>query len=310
MVDENVRSSGGGLRARVTRQLCREDDEWRGHFAEATSVGDPRTRAVRVNVSAHPLAAPGLAGLRAWYQEIAGQTVAEFERDIARAVLPNLFGYHLVQIGDSANDLCEFSRISHRVVLGLEEVPTRIDGAISRPDALPIASNSIDVVVLPHTLEFALNPHGILREAERILIGEGHLLILGFNPWSSFGLCRRVLGWRGHAPWSGNFLGQARVRDWLGLLGFEVDRVLRASYRPPLKSLRWHQRTEFLERFGGHFWPMLSNLYAILARKRVEAARPIPASWKMRRRLSAAGAIEPTVRQAQPVLQNDEVKLT
>ena len=263
---------------------------------------------MRVNVNTHPLATPGLAGLRAWYQELAGQTVAELERDMAREILPNLFGYHLVQIGESANALCDFSRISHRVMLGLEDPSSSAASAIARPDALPLASNSVDVVILPHTLEFAPNPHGILREAERILIGEGHILIMGFNPWSTFGLYRRALGWRGHAPWSGDFLGLTRVRDWLGLLGFEVERVLRDSYRPPLKSLRWHQRTEFLERFGGHFWPMFSNLYVILARKRVATARPIPASWKMRRRLTTSNAIEPTVRQAQPLPHGDEVK--
>ena len=254
------------------------------------------------------LAAPGLAGLRAWYQELPGQAIAEIERGMAREVLPDLFGYHLVQIGESANELIEFSRISHRVVIGLDELPTISGRAVARPDALPIAGNSIDVVVLPHTLEFAPNAHGILREAERILIGEGHLLILGFNPWSTFGVYQRALSWRGLAPWSGDFLGLSRVRDWLGLLGFEVDRVIRASFRPPLSSARWQHRTEFLERFGGHFWPVLSNLYAILARKRVESVRPIRTRWRMRSRVLAGGAIEPTVRQSRPALQADEVK--
>lgn len=254
------------------------------------------------------LAAPGLAGLRAWYQELPGQAIAEIERGMAREVLPDLFGYHLVQIGESANELIEFSRISHRVVIGLDELPTISGRAVARPDALPIAGNSIDVVVLPHTLEFAPNAHGILREAERILIGEGHLLILGFNPWSTFGVYQRALSWRGLAPWSGDFLGLSRVRDWLGLLGFEVDRVIRASFRPPLSSACWHHRTAFLERFGGHFWPVLSNLYAILARKRVESVRPIRTRWRMRSRVLAGGAIEPTVRQSRPALQADEVK--
>jgi len=239
---------------------------------------------------------PGLAGLRAWYHTPPGECVAQLERALLRDVLPDLFGYHLLQVGDSVYDLTESSRISHRFVVGLDEVPSEPARAIARPDALPILANSIDVVLLPHTLEFSPNPHGILREVERVLIGEGHVLILGFNPWSLFGFSRRMLGWRGRAPWNGTFLGLARVKDWLKLLGFEIEHVLRTSFRPPMAQARWLTRLEFLEGMGGHFWPVLGNVYAVLARKRLESVRPIRSAWMMRRRVAARGAIEPTAR--------------
>ncbi|MGE3391309.1 MAG: methyltransferase domain-containing protein [Gammaproteobacteria bacterium] len=240
---------------------------------------------------------PGLAGLRAWYGTASGQVAARLERAVLRDVLPDLFGYHLLQVGDSVYDLTESSRISHRFVVGLDgEVAGEPARAVARPDALPILANSVDLVLLPHTLEFSPNPHGILREVERVLIGEGYVLIIGFNPWSLFGLSRRLLGWRGRAPWNGSFLGIARVKDWLKLLGFDIDRVIRLSFRPPLAQPKWLARLEFLEGLGGHFWPVFGNVYAVLARKRLVSARPIRTAWKVRRGLAAGGVIEPTAR--------------
>ena len=238
-----------------------------------------------------------LAALRVWFRSVPGLVIAEAEQALAREILPNLFGYHAVQIGTPhASELLEHSRISHRLVIGTELIESRFGRVIADPVALPIERNSVDVVVLPHTLEFSPNAHGILREAERILIGEGHVVILGFNPWSSFGCSRHVLGWRGRAPWSGSFLSLARLKDWLGLLGFEIERVARASFRPPISQPSWHARLEFLERMGAHFWPLLGNVYALVARKRVEAIMPIRARWARRRRLAARGVIEPTAR--------------
>ncbi len=249
---------------------------------------------------------PDLAGLLAWYGTLPGQALGEAEETITSDILPNLFGYHLVQIGDSARDLTTTSRISYRLVIGLNAAAGQGISVVARADALPVQANAIDVVMLPHTLEFAPNPHGVLREAERILIGEGHLLILGFNPWSFFGLYRRALNWRGDAPWSGHFLSLSRLKDWLGLLGFDIERVLRASFRPPIASPRWHQRLAFLERLGAHFWPMTSNVYGVLARKRVLSARPLRTAWKVRRRFPAGSVVEPTTRQPIPQKPHEE----
>jgi SAM-dependent methyltransferase len=167
-------------------------------------------------------------------------------------------------------------------------------------DALPVQADSVDVLVLPHVLEFARSPHAVLREAERILIPEGHLAILGFNPWSWYGLWRRAAGWRGRLPWRGRFVGMTRLRDWLTLLGFEIERCEKLSFRPPLSRPPLHARLEIMERLGQHFWPVLGNVYFVLARKRVVAIRPVRARWARQRRLPAGGVIEPTTREAWP----------
>ncbi len=240
----------------------------------------------------------GLAGLRQWYASPPGAAVALLEQTMSREVLADLFGYHIVQIGDPCSGaLLDHSRISHRVVIGTSVRMDTGGSLIANPDQLPIEQNSIDVVVLPHTLELATNAHGVLRETERILIGDGYLVILGFNPWSTYGLWRRALGWRGFAPWSGQFLSLNRVNDWLGLLGFDVSHIARTSFRPPIQNTRWHQRLEFLERLGGYFWPIFGNVYVILAQKRIATVTPIRARWAKRTRLTA-NVIEPTARRS------------
>lgn len=244
-----------------------------------------------------PLSDPpvGLAELRAWYAGEAQRTVATAAMGLAEDVLPNLFGYHLLQIGtpfEQERALCELSRISHRVVLETEPALATEGNIVVRPDALPVLANSVDVVVLPHTLEFCANPRGILREVERVLVGEGRVLVLGFNPWSLMGLGHLALAWRGEAPWAGHFLSAGRICDWLSVLGFVVERVSHGAFLPPLRAPRWRSRLRPVEQLGVHFLPKLGNLYGILACKRVLVARPARLVLKRERSRVPVRAVE------------------
>jgi SAM-dependent methyltransferase len=247
----------------------------------------------------------GAPTLRDWFAAEPGLAVASAELELAADVLSNLFGYHILQLGNPYRlPLISCSRIQNQVVLGTS--PSCDDTAIRcMDDALPVQAASVDVLVLPHVLEFARAPHAVLREAERVLIPEGHLAILGFNPWSWYGLWRRAAGWRGQLPWRGRFVSMTRLRDWLTLLGFEIERSERLSFRPPLSRPRLHARLETVERLGQHFWPAFGNVYFVLARKRVIAIRPIRARWAKQRRLPAAGVIEPTTSEAWPQESNE-----
>jgi len=235
--------------------------------------------------------------LCAWFETEPGLSVACAELQLAGEVLPNLFGYHVLQLGHPySTPMIACSRIQHQAVVAIG--PARGGEALcAKADALPIQAGSVDVLVLPHVLEFARSPHAVLREAERVLIPEGYLVVLGFSPWSLFGLWRLAAGWRGNLPWRGRFVGLTRLRDWLALLGFDIERVERLSFRPPLRRPRLHAKLEFVERLGNHFWPIVGNVHFVLARKRVIAVRPIRATWARQRRLTAAGAIEPTTRE-------------
>ncbi len=237
------------------------------------------------------------ADLLSWFAAPPGSLVAAVERELMGRYLPDLFGYHLVELGcHHGEGLTASSRVSHqvRVDLGHRLNPAAHLHCIE--DALPLAPNSIDVLLVPHVLEFTLDAHRVLREAERVLIGEGHLVILGFNPWSLFGLRSLLTRWQGRAPWHGHFLSVARIKDWLKLLGFDVLHVARGAYRPPLRSPRVNTRLEFMERLGAYAWPGLGSVYIIVARKRVEGLTPLKASWRQRRRLVASGVAEPSTR--------------
>jgi len=248
---------------------------------------------------------PGAPSLRDWFAVEPGLAVASAEFDLAADALSNLFGYHILQLGNPyRTPLIACSRIQNQVVLATSPSCTGISLRCV-DDALPVQAGSVDVLVLPHVLEFARSPHAVLREAERVLIPEGHLALLGFNPWSCYGLWRRAAGWRGQLPWRGRFVGMTRLRDWLTLLGFEIERCEKISFRPPLARASLHARLEIVERLGQHFWPVLGNVYFVLARKRVVAVRPIRARWAKQRRLPAAGVIEPTTREAWPQENNE-----
>lgn len=243
--------------------------------------------------------------LRGWFNSGAGSAIAAQEAAVAAEVLPDLFGYHLVQLGrPHLEPLLGASRIGHQIILDpIHDEPGL--GLRGRADALPLQSGAVDVVVLPHGLEFATDPYGVLREVERVLIPEGYLLLYGFNPWSVFGAWRLALGWRGEFPWCGRFIPLTRLQEWLAVLGFEVERTAGLSFRPPLHHAPSFNRLEWLERLGRHFMPFLGNVYWLLACKRVPAARPIRVLRARRHRLRTAAVVEPTRRLESSQERND-----
>jgi predicted SAM-dependent methyltransferase len=88
---------------------------------------------------------------------------------------------------------------------------------------LPFKPEMVDLVILPHILEFSANKHEILRKVDRILKPEGKLIILGFNPWNAYINLQYIKYREKGAPWIPSLVGRAKILDWLNLLNFEVD---------------------------------------------------------------------------------------
>lgn len=232
------------------------------------------------------------AGFLSWLGGSAGGVLSRREQEEMNRILPELFGYHLAQVGCyPGQTLHEASRIGHKVVLRLEEDgPGNAGGAVAAAAALPFAAESIDVALAPHVLEFAPEPYGALKELERVLIPGGHLLVVGFNPCSFWGL-RRLAPWRrANSPWNGRFHSAFRVRRWLGLLGLEPLETGRFLFRPPLEQAALMRRLLFLEKLGKLCWPFFGGTYVILARKRVAPLTPIKLPWRGLRKPIASGA--------------------
>lgn len=166
--------------------------------------------------------------------------------------------------------------------------------------ALPFSAASLDLLVLPHTLELSADPHEVLREVERVLVPEGRVLICGLNPASFWGLrqgrahlARRLGlgdGWLGrhYLPDAGDFISPWRVRDWLRLLGFELESERFGCYRPAVRTDPWLQRTAWLDQAGARWWPILGAVYVFVAVKRVRGMRLLGPSWKPRRVAASA----------------------
>jgi SAM-dependent methyltransferase len=146
--------------------------------------------------------------------------------------------------------------------------------------ALPLATGSIDLLVLPHVLEFSGQAHAVLREAERVLMPDGQIVISGFNPLSLWG-AKRALGFDKHEyPWCGRFIGLLRLKDWLQLLGFELNGGRFGCYAPPFAQARWLERSAFMEKAGDRWWPIAGGVYVVRAIKRTVGMRLLTPSWR------------------------------
>jgi ubiquinone/menaquinone biosynthesis C-methylase UbiE len=152
---------------------------------------------------------------------------------------------------------------------------------------------------LPHILEFSDTPHQILREVERVLMPEGNLIISGFNPLSLWGANRTWQKKCGY-PWCGEFIGLARLKDWLALLGFEVVGGRFSAYAPPLQQSKWLERFAFMEAAGDRWWAVSGGVYFLHAIKRVPGMRLIKPKWNK-------GLVSKLL-PATPKLNNEEVQ--
>jgi SAM-dependent methyltransferase len=236
---------------------------------------------------------------REWFATPLGRALLALEARRLSELLPGFYGTIALQLGRLAGaDLLAPSPIATHILLDaappaesprVGEVPlARLRGL---PEELPCDGRSADLVLLPHTLDFCADPHQVLRETARVLKPEGHAVVLGFNPWSLWGL-RRVFARRPRRrPWDGRFLPLARIKDWLGLLDFELTHGRMLFYRPPYGRASVMKRLHFLDRMGDRWWPLLAAVYLVVARKRVPGVTPMPLEWTSDRAVAEVAAL-------------------
>lgn len=218
----------------------------------------------------------------AWHTHGAGFRLAESEKQELDEILPCLHGYHLVQISDEGlYSFMNGSLISHRLLIHPSISTASPKNKLkAHLDYLPIKSESVDVVVLVHTLEQVSNPHEILREVHRILIPEGHLVITGINPLSCWGAWYSYKKMIGKLSRTGNLLGLSRLRDWLKLLNFQVTGGKHFYYQPPILNQKIIKKLSWLDKWGRKYWPIFGGGYSVIAVKRVIPLTLIKAPWK------------------------------
>ena len=241
--------------------------------------------------------------LQNWLATPAGQYLLQWERAQVDAAVADVFGYHAVQLGWPDIAGLQANRMPHQwlaLAQPSEAAATQNPAVTALPvqaalitdfAALPFAEASLDLLVMPHTLEFSTDPHTTLREAARVLVPDGRVVICGLNPAS-------LWGWRQHRgrmaqrvglgigvgslylPEGGEFIGYWRLRDWLRLLSFEVESSSFGCYRPAVRSAAWLDRMAWMDTLGQRYWPILGAAYCVTAVKRVRGVRLLGAAWK------------------------------
>lgn len=218
--------------------------------------------------------------LESWLDTPQGRYVLSWVKAHCAQEVADVFGFHALQVGLPEHNLLAANRIPLQIHLGEAKHPNTQLRA--NPAELPIDSQSLDLLILPFVLDFHEDPHLMLREVERVLRPEGQLLLIGFNPWSAWGLWRgiqrmlfRLFQHPLDFPWQGHFLSIPRIRDWLKLLAFEVDRGAFGAYIPPCHSEKAFRRLRWVDLAGNRWWGFSGGVYLLRAVKRVNGIRLI-----------------------------------
>ncbi len=228
-----------------------------------------------------------IIGLQDWFQTPPGRYLLAWEQAQFDQAVADIFGYHALQLGLSAVDGLGANRMPHRWLAMPEADSTPGVAVVTDFAALPFFANTLDLVVLPHSLELSPDPHATLREVERVLVPDGRVVICGLNPASLWGMRQRRarlyrrLGFGDlFLPDTGDFIGYRRMRDWLRLLGFEVESSQFGAYRPAVRSEAWLERLRWFDAAGERWWPIFGAVYFVVAIKRVRGLRLLSKDWR------------------------------
>lgn len=232
--------------------------------------GQPLREPAYVNIE------PPCDSLASWLETPLGQYLLQTEQACIDQEVGDVFGFHAIQLGLPQVDFLRANRIPYRYRVdpgtGAEVAATF--------EALPLLNQSVDLVVMPHVLEFSSNPHEVLREVTRVLMPDGHLIITGFNPWSLWGLRQLMRPRHAAYPWCGDFITLPRLKDWMKLMAIELAAGRMRCYLPPVRKPEWLERFGFLDAAGDRWWPIAGGVYVLHGIKRVHGMRLIMPSWR------------------------------
>lgn len=213
--------------------------------------------------------------LHTWFASTAGQALAEREVRLLNRRLAGLYATRVLQVGAYGAGHCPavFGRARQWIADDWHQGPVDLQ---STPEALPLANESVDVVILIHQLEFADRPHQVMREAVRVLAPEGHLLVLGFNPHSLWGLRRLMALNNAQPPWAGRYLSGLRIADWMLVLGLTPHRTDSIALLPrqSVGAMPYNQALGPILRWVG-------GVNLVIGQKRVPGpTHPISGHWR------------------------------
>ena len=228
-----------------------------------------------------------------WLKTALGEALLQQELRVVEEALDGIFGERCLQLGlwGENRSFLRYTRTQRCSLMA--ESSTGSPCAVADMHQLPIESDSVDAVLLPHTLDYSDRPHAILREVDRVLRRDGRLIILGFKPGGLWGL-RRLIPGAGIPPGAEHLISDRRLKDWLQLLDMRIERTSRYFFRWPLPGNKACASNQWEHR-GQAWWPGLSACYMLSAQKRVSTLTPVGRLWRRNLKV-VAGLAEPTTR--------------
>jgi len=236
----------------------------------------------------------GAQTLDGWLSTPLGRRCIAAEQRLVRGALERVFGEQLLQIGlwGRPNAFLRYARTQRTALIDWR--PEKGAQLLCDTHALAIATDSVDAVLLPHTLELAPSPHALLREVDRVLRADGQILILSFKSSGLWGL-RHLLCAGGYPPGHRRLILETRLRDWLQLLSFEIEARKRYCRTLPFEKIR-RFGTFPREEWASRWLPALSGGFLLSAQKRVHPMTPLRPRWSSQRLKVVGGLVEPTTR--------------
>jgi SAM-dependent methyltransferase len=221
-----------------------------------------------------------------WYQSDTGKYLFSEIQEKLNPLLATTFGYYSLQIGCAgvAKQIQGSCRVKHQFTLDIPHSPADVHAHAA---LLPVASDSVDLVILMHHLSNTAEPHAILREAFRVLIPEGKLIIIDFNPLSLWGLRHFLQSWLEHVPWNGHYYTAGRLNDWMHLLGFDLHKHYRLGYMPPIQQGSITSHLGWFEKGMRNWLPLFGALNLLVYSKNISPMTPVRHRWVTRKILPA-----------------------
>jgi len=231
-----------------------------------------------------------------WLQTPLGAALLQQEIRVVEEALDGVFGEQCLQLGSWGENrtFMRFTRTQRCCLIAESSIGAPC--AVGQLHQLPVESDSIDAVLLPHTLDYSDRPHAILREVDRVLRRDGRVIILGFKPVGLWGL-RRLIPGAGIPPGADHLISERRMKDWLQLLDMRIEGTSRYFFRWPLPGNKARGSNKW-ERRGQAWWPELAACYMLSAQKRVSTMTPVRPLWRRNPKV-VAGLAEPSTRSSQ-----------
>lgn len=228
-----------------------------------------------------------------WYQSPLGQSLIQQTRQRLDDFLSTSFGYYALSLGSEypAQEILQSCRIKHIFRFGQGGInqDVRMNGV-----SLPVAADSTDLVILMHALSQSRDSHAILREVNRVLIPDGKLIIIDFNPISLWGLRHLFLSWLDEAPWTGHYYTARRLKDWASLLGFEQLHHYRCGYLLPLNYQKIVYGSRIFSKFTERWLGFSSALNVLVFEKNTIPLTPMRKHW-VKQQILRPKVVPPTV---------------